>query len=264
MDNGKNYVLGKGKIYFDRFAAGVVISAATRGEGERYLGNTPELSTTSSAENLDHFSSEGGLKTKDDSVQLSLNRSGKLTCDNVSSDNQALFILGTKGDLVQASAVAEVELITANRGRFYQLGADALNPTGVRKVSNVVVKSGAGFITTVDALGNYEVDAELGRLYIESAATDITDALEIQVTYDVAASTREQVISSSNTIYGALRFVADNPKGTNRDYYFPYVKLAPDGDYQLKGDVWQQMGFTFEILDKAPGIAAVYIDGRAA
>lgn len=264
MDNGKNYVLGKGKIYFDRFAANAVVNATTRGEGERYLGNTPELSTTSSAENLEHYSSEGGLKTKDDSVQLSLNRSGKLTCDNVSADNQALFVLGTKGDLVQAAATAEIDLITASRGRWYQLGTDALNPSGVRKVSNVVIKSGVGFTTTVAALGNYEVDAELGRVYIEATATDIPDLTDLQITYDVAASTREQVISSSNTIYGALRFVADNPKGTNRDYYFPYVKLAPDGDYQLKGDSWQQMGFTFEILDKAPGIAAVYIDGRAA
>lgn len=263
MDSGKNYVLGKGKIYFDRFAAQTLVLATTVGEGERYLGNTPEFSTTSSAENLDHFGSEGGLKIKDDSVQLSLNRSGKLTCDNVSADNQALFIQGSVGDLVQTSAVGKIDLITASKGRFFQLGVDIVNPTGVRKVSNVVIKKGAGFITTIAALNNYEVDLELGRIYIESDSVDIPNLTKIQVTYDVASSTREQIVSSTNTIYGALRFVADNPKGTNRDYYFPYVKLSPDGDYALKGDTWQVMGFTFEVLVKAAGIATLYIDGRA-
>lgn len=263
MDSGKNYVLGKGKIYFDRFAAQTLVLATTVGEGERYLGNTPEFSTTSSAENLDHFGSEGGLKVKDDSVQLSLNRSGKLTCDNVSADNQALFIQGSAGALVQTSAIGEIDLITASKGRFYQLGVDVTNPTGARKVSNVVIKTGAGFVTTVVALNNYEVDLELGRIYIESTSVDIPDLTEIQVTYDVAAATREQIVSSTNTIYGALRFVADNPKGTNRDYYFPYVKLSPDGDYALKGDTWQTMAFTFEVLVKAAGIATLYIDGRA-
>ncbi len=263
MDNGKNYVLGKGKIYFDRFASQTLVLATTTGEGERYLGNTPEFSTTSSAENLDHFSSEGGLKLKDESVQLSLNRSGKLTCDNVSADNQALFIQGNAGNLVQTASTGEIDLFTASKGRFYQLGVDATNPTGVRKVSNVVIKKGAGFATVVPALLNYEVDLELGRIYIEANAAVIPNLTAIQVTYDVAASTREQIVSSTDTIYGAMRFVADNPKGTNRDYYFPYVKLSPDGDYALKGDAWQTMGFTFEVLVKAAGIATLYIDGRA-
>ena len=70
------------------------------------------------------------------------------------------------------------------------------------------------------------------------------------------------MVSSSNSVYGALRFVADNPKGDNRDYYFPYVKLAPDGDYALKGDEWQQISFSFEVLKKASNIEAVYVDGR--
>lgn len=264
MDSGKNYVLGKGKLYFDRFAANVLVSSTTVGEGERYLGNTPELSSTSSSENLDHFDSDAGVKSKDDSVQLSLNRSGKFTSDNVSPENQALFVQGSKSNQIQTTQTAAQDLITANRGRFYQLGTTSGNPSGVRMVSSVVVKKGAGYVTTVSASGNYSVDLALGRIYIEDTAPDIADGTPIQITYNISAATREQVISSSNSIYGALRFIADNPKGVNRDFYFPYVKLAPDGDYQLKGDTWQTMGFTFEVLQKASNIAAVYIDGRAA
>lgn len=259
---GKNYTLGRGRVFFDRFPANAVVSAATKGDGERYLGNTPEFSTTSESEDLEHFDSDAGIRTKDDSVQLTLNRTGSMTCDNIDAENIALYFLGTSSKLTQAPATAVVETVTAaKRGRIYQLGATESNPAGVRNVTNVVVKKGAGFTTTVAAANNYEVDAERGRVYIESDSADI-DGVDIQITYDVQASTRERIVSGSSSIYGALRFVADNPKGPNRDYFFPYVKLAPDGDYNLKGDEWQTMGFTFEVLKKASNVEALYIDGQ--
>lgn len=260
---GKNYTLGKGKVFFDRYPANVIMTALTQGEGERYLGNTPEFSTSASSENLDHFSAEGGLKVKDDSAQLSLDRTGKVVVDNMSSDNIALYFIGTSAVKAQTAQVGLISLVTAaKRGRFYQLGQDATNPAGLRNVSNLVVKKGAGFITTIAAAGNYQFDAELGRLYVEAAAPDITDGTDLQITFDTAASSRTQVVSGSTPIYGALRFVSDNPKGENRDYYFPYVKLAPDGDYALKGEDWMQMGFTFEVLKKADNIQGAYVDGR--
>lgn len=259
---GKQYVLGKGKVFFDRYPNGVTITANTQGEGERYLGNTPEFSTSASAENLDHFSSEGGLKTKDDSVQLSLDRTGSMTCDNVSNDNVALFFLGSKSTVAQTAQTGlQTEVNEAKRGHFYQAGASESNPAGLRNIKNVVVKKGVAFGTTVTASGNYQYDAELGRVYIEDDAPDI-NGVDIRIEFDTDASSREQVISGSNPIYGALRFVSDNPKGANRDFYFPYVKMAPDGDYALKGDEWQQIGFTFEVLKKADNIEAAYIDGR--
>lgn len=260
---GKKYTLGKGKVYFDRYPNGVNIVADTQGEGERYLGNTPEFTTTSSSESLDHFSSEGGLNVKDDSVQLSLDRTGSLVTDNIDEQNVALIFLGESGALAQTAQTGQISVVSeANRGRFYQLGVTETNPSGVRKVSNVVAKKGAGFTTTITAAGNYQVDEDLGRVYIEDDAADI-DGVEVQFTFDVAASTRTRIISGSNPIYGALRFVADNPKGENLDYYFPYVKLSPDGDYALKGEEWMQIGFTFEMLKKSDNIEAAYVDGRA-
>lgn len=261
---GKSYTLGKGRVFFDRFADDVVVNANTQGEGERYFGNTPEFSISSAAESLDHFSSEGGIKVKDDNVPLSLNRTGKTTVDHISAENLALLTLGTVNSIAQSSQVGLTTLVeNAKRGRFYQLGVSATNPSGLRKVSNVVVKSGAGFATTVNAVGNYQYDADLGRLYVEENAPDINN-VELQITFDADATTYEQVVSGSKSIYGALRFVADNPKGANRDYYFPYVKMAPDGDTALKGEEWMTIGFTFEVLKKASNIEAMYIDGRPA
>jgi hypothetical protein len=258
-----NYVLGKGRLYFDKFPQNAIINDVLRGEGERYIGNSPELSTSSASENLDHFSAEGGIRTKDDSVQLSLDRSGRFSTDEVSPENLALLFLGEALAVVDAGATGEIDVLTVTPDRFYQLGQSAATPSGVRKVSNVAVKTGTpGFATTVAASGNYTVDLELGRIYILADAVAIDADEIIQVTYDVAASTREQVISGTNSITGALRFVADNPKGVNKDYYWPYVQLSADGDFALKSEEWQVMAFTFEVLKKGTA-ASVYIDGRA-
>jgi hypothetical protein len=265
---GKSYTLGKGKVFFDRYPNGVTIGATTLGEGERYFGNTPEFTTSASSESLDHFSSEGGLKTKDDSVQLSLDRTGKMVCDNISADNIALFFLGTSSTVAQTLQSGLSTIHTdAKRGRFYQAGVSANNPAGLRNITSVVVKKettpdSGTYDVTITLAGNYQVDADLGRIYIEAAAPDIADGTNIKIEFGTAASTRNQVVSGSDPIYGALRFVSDNPKGENRDYYFPYVKLAPDGDYALKGEEWMQIGFTFEILKKADNIQGAYIDGR--
>ena len=263
---GKNYVLGRGRLYFDRFtpaqvAAGIV--AATRGEGERYIGNSPEFGFTSSEEKLDHYDSDTGVKTKDDSVPLQLDRTGTFKTENIDVGNIALLLLSSGASTVtQTAQTAQTFLVPgAKQGLFYQIGATASLPAGVRSISNVVVKKGAGFTTTVTAATNYEVDEVRGRIIILAGSSAIPDNTDLQVTYDIAATSREQVISGNTSIYGALRFVSDNPKGKNRDYYMPYVKLAPDGDYALKGDSWQQIGFTMELLKKASNIEAIYADG---
>lgn len=263
---GREYVLGRGRTYFDRYTDAQLqagLTAETRGEGERYIGNTPAFSMNSSSDDLDHYSSEGGIRTKDDSVQLQLDRGGSFETDNIDRSNIALYFLGEALTAVQTVAADQVDLITVKLGMFYQLGMSDVNPSGVRLISGVVVKSGSpGFATTVTITNNYEVDEVLGRLRILADSPDIDEDMILQVTYDVAAAEREQIVSSTTSIYGAVRFVADNPKGKNRDYYLPYVKLAPDGDYNLKGDDWQKMGFTMQVLKK-PGLEAMYVDGRA-
>lgn len=264
---GKNYVLGRGRLYFDRFspaqvAAGIV--AATKGEGELYFGNTPELSMTSSEETLDHFDSDEGIRIKDASVSLQLDRTGSFTTDNISVGNLALYFLSDgAGSVLQVAAVASTyETGPVKQGRFYQIGATTSLPAGVRNVSTIIVKTGVGFVTTVAQPTNYEVDEDLGRIYVLPGAPGIANDALLQITYDLAATLRDQVISKSTSIYGALHFVANNPYGKNKDYYFPYVKLAPDGDYQLKGDDWQAMNFSFEALRKSTNMETLYVDGR--
>lgn len=254
-----NYVVGRGKIYFDRFADGTKL-----GTGEQYFGNTPALSITQANTALDHYGSESGLKVKDASVTLQNDMTGTFSTDNVSADNLALWFLGSSDTLTQASAMAVPNPLSAVKlGRFYQFGVSADTPSGVRSVTNVIVKTSATPGVVIAAAGNFELDLVNGRIYIEPDAVAIAEGDDLAIVYDLEAATSVQVIAQGSQVFGALRFISDNPVGGNKNHFYPYVKLTSTGDYALKGDDWQTMNFTLDVLQLNSATARAYVDGAA-
>lgn len=256
MAETMNYTLGRGEIHFAQFKTGTQVPG-----GERYFGNTPELSYTAEQENLDHYSSDRGVRVKDQSVLLQLDYSGAMTTDHISPENLAIFFLGESMVTTIAAATGETDTFTdVVQGYSYQLGTSDETPAGARQVSNVVV-SDAGVPATVFVAGtDYVLDAELGRITILEGG-GITDGLDLSVTFDIGAHSRKRIISRSNTIEGALRFIAKNPAGEQIDYFMPRVKITPNGDFAIKSDEWQTLPFTLEILKKG-SLEAIYMDGR--
>lgn len=249
-----NYTLGRGKVYFARFATG-----QTPGPF-RYMGNSPEFSLTIESETLDHYSSDEGIREKDDSVPLEVNRTGTLVCDDIQAENVALFFFGTTSVLTTSAATAETEDLDAvEPGMFYQIGLTEANKVGLRGLANVSVESNPSG-TTYTAGTDYKIDTATGMLEIVEGG-GISSGDDITVTYDVTATTQEQILSGSTPVEGALRFVADNPRGENRDIFLPYCKITPNGDFALKGDDWQQLSFSLEALKPSTG-EAIYINGR--
>jgi hypothetical protein len=266
MAEAMNYTLGRGKIYFARFAPGTETPLH-----ERYFGNTPEFSATFETERLDHFSSDAGIREKDDSVMLQVNRTGALTTDHISPENIAFFFFGSSEALTVSQATVTDEAVGVDGfgvvpGMFYQLGTTTLNPSGARGIiypgtagTTFALKKGA---TTLVHGTDYVLNAALGRVEILETSPTVVEGDELTATYTVAASTRTRIISGSAPIVGALRFISDNPKGTNYDYFFPKVEISPNGDYALKGEEWQVIPFNLEILKKT-GHEAVYVESRA-
>jgi hypothetical protein len=245
----KNYTLGRGKLYFDD------------GTGQRYIGNTPEISLSSEQESLEHFDSDNGVKQKDASVLLSLARSGSFTTDHISPDNLAMFFLGTAAvvAVVAATAVVDNTHTDVKLGRRYQIGATPSNPAGARGVTNVVVK----VLAATKTLGtDYTLDADTGGV-VPLVGGTIVEGDDLLITYDQSAVSYNRVISGgANTIVGSFLYIATNPEGEKLDYFWPKVELKPDGDYALKGDDFQQISFQFEALKKDDNTEAVYINGR--
>jgi len=252
------YVMGRGRLYFDPFDAN---DATT---GERYLGNTPGFELTIESEVVEHFNADSGVREKDDSVTIEVNRNATITCDNISNENLALFIIGDVSTVSQTGASVTDEAITVQTGRYYQLGVSSSNPTGRRGISTVVVQDDTDTTTYVEDT-DYEVDATLGRLYIIPGGS-IADDDVLHVDYAYATNSRTQIASNSTqSTDGALRYVADNAKGTNRDLYIPSCELRPEGGFQMKTEnEWQALGFAIEFNKKDTSTEQLYIDGRAA
>lgn len=251
-----NYTLGRGELHFNKFRVGT-----KSGIGERYMGNSPEFSLNSSVESLDHYSSDRGIKEKDDSVTLQITRGGSFTLDDINTENLALMFLGDAGVVSQTAATAlSSDFTDVTPGMRYQLGESATSPTGDRSVTNVVVTKIGTPATTYAAGTDYLVNPTSGALeVIEGGA--IIKGTGIHVVYDRAAIVMDRVISGTQVIEGALKFRANNPKGKNMDYFFPWVKVTPNGDYALKGDEWQTMSFNIEVLTR-PGYQAVIVTSQ--
>ncbi|ESQ85386.1 hypothetical protein AEAC466_04255, partial [Asticcacaulis sp. AC466] len=161
-----------------------------------------------------------------------------------------------------ASATAVADTITAIKFGTYQLGAnDTTRPTGYRNIATVVVKDTVGGTTTYVAGVDYVIDSIRGTITFIEGGT-ITEGNPAYITYNVGVSTRTQVVSSNDVIEGALWFKAFNPKGPKIDYFMPYVSLAPDGDFALKGDDWLKITYSLDVQRKG-GLARVYADGQA-
>lgn len=252
----KNYTFGRYRVYFDPFKPGTKTKT-----GQRYLGNTPELSMTSESENLDHFDADNGIRVKDDSMLLELNRSGAFVTDHISPDNLALFFLGDASVVTQAGATALTQNIAEVKpGRRYQIGASASAPAGARGITNVTVTSDPVGTTYIEGT-DYTVNLDNGGLVILEGGAIAADS-NIIVNYDTTATSYNRVVSADNAeIYGAMYLESRNPKGEKLDFYIPYCSIRPDGDFTLKGGEWQQLPFSFEVLKLDDNTSHIYING---
>jgi hypothetical protein len=266
-----NYTLGRGELHFASFLANTQNPG-----GERYIGNTPEWNATIESENLEHYDSDHGIRELDESIVLQTNRNASFITDNISPENIANFFFGSVTALAVTAQTVDDEVIEGVIvGLTYQLGMTPTNPVGARMLNvytpavppvpgpeapavNVIVEPSGGGTAFVEGT-DYTIDLVRGRLTILADGA-ITSGTDIQVSYKTLASTRDRIISGSKPIEGALRYISFNPVGKQFDWYMPYVKLAPNGDYALKGDEWQQIPFNVQILKKA-GLEAIYVDG---
>lgn len=251
-----NYTLGRGELHFARFLPGTTTPGPYR-----YLGNSPDVSFSSDVQRLDHYNSDRGIRVKDDSVILQNDFSGGLSLDDIQFENLAMMFLGSTAVRTSAGLTGQVETFTgvvANRS--FQLGLTATDPVGARNITTVAIVDADTPATTYAAGTDYVLDPATGFITIP-AGTAIPAGGSIKATWSNEGYSQDLVISGGTEVEGALRYVAKNPKGDQIDYIMPWVQLTADGDFALKGDDWQVMAMTMQILKKG-SLEAVYAAGR--
>ncbi len=252
-----NIVLGAGRVYFDEY------DAAGNLTGERYLAETPDFSLTVESDKLEEYSSDGPTAEKLLDITKSVNRKAACTVKDINGENLAMFVMGDLGSLTTTAQPVVADPINDGNavkgGRWYQLGVDAAHPAGLRGLTNVAIKDGS---TTLVLDTDYNLDAETGRIFVISGAG--ADGKIITADFNTTAVSWENITANDlGAKRGALRWVADNTAGENRDAYFPDTVMSPSGDFQWKSrDTVQSLGFEIGIQKPADGRAAMYINGR--
>lgn len=102
-------------------------------------------------------------------------------------------------------------------------------------------------------------DAKVGRIFTITGGS-ITDADDLHITYQYATSTYTEIYAFKQTqLEGKLRFVSDNPAGTQQEVLIHRVSLAPSGDTAYIGDDWSTLAFTGEVLKDESNTTSPYM-----
>jgi hypothetical protein len=244
-------ILGRGELFFDRFPLGTL-----KGEGELYLGNTPGFTVSRTFEEIQRFTSYAGQQIQIDSIITREAHSAEITTDNISMENLSLWF-GSPVDYDGQAALTDVtEAFKVKKGRWYQLGT-SVEPFGVRHVEPDIefILGGA----TLVVAENLIVDRVEGRFYVMDDALAIDDGDNVSVTFQWRRSDSSEVTSNTDEVVGSLRYIPRNPTGDQIGYFFPYVRLKPKSQIDLKSDNWIDFSFDVEIRKLNPATNFIYV-----
>lgn len=134
LTKSENIVLGRGVCYFAPF------DTAGRPMGERDLGEVEGLTLTIEQQVESKYSMRSAVATKLVEYVTQTDFSGEFTVADMSADNIAMFLAGSKSTVTQAATpITNERIYNAQSGREYQLGALSGSPAGARNVSAVTV-----------------------------------------------------------------------------------------------------------------------------
>lgn len=239
-----NYTLGKGVVSFNR-----MVSGAKTGEVD--LGNCPEFSFNISLEKLEHFSSRGGLRAKDKEVISQISPAVTFTLDEMSPENLSLLSLGSIETVTQAAATAvDEEPGLAYAGTMIQLANRNIDSVGFSMSTSGDVALTEGLDWSIDTTLK---DDQIGRVRILDTYTGV-EGDAVKVSYTAPETIYKKIKALTQTVTeGFMRFVSDNPVGTQQELQIWRVSLTPSGDTAMIGDDWSTLAFTGEILKDEAG-----------
>lgn len=150
-DTGNLY-LGKGIAYFK-----------ISGEADyRDMGNIPEIELTPEIEELEHFTSRTGVRTKDLTVVLEKSGTVRWVMEEWTPANLQLFFLGgTIDENAQGGPVFDILSSDAVSGAWKFIGANAQGPQYLVELYNVRVVPNAGLNLIGEEWGTIEVNGEM-------------------------------------------------------------------------------------------------------
>lgn len=149
--NTGNYYVGKGRVYF-------------KADGEsvfRHMGNCAAMALTTEIEELDHFSSMEGVRSKDKSIVLEKSATLSITLEEWTAENLKLSLLGTITE--QSGGDKEIEIFDVNTiaGELKFEGSNEVGPKHFVHLFNVSFKPGGELQLIGDDWGQIELEGDV-------------------------------------------------------------------------------------------------------
>jgi len=265
--NVENYTLGRGMLYWDPWDA-----TNLRYEGERALGNAPEISINMNATFLDHYSSMSGFKSKDKTVVNELAPQITFALDELVSDNWQMLVFGNKSTITQSADDSNTLAIASPlKDRYYDLGLRAIASTrithgtvtggpfqvgetitgGTSSKTAVVVEVGSGFLIVNTVSGAFT-----GTPTFEEITGGTSSAKATTTSSNVAVSGVISLKTTSGSTYytAGTDYTVDAVSGR---VYFPSTSTIVEGT-----SLTANFGVAATTYDKITALTAVGQDGK--
>jgi hypothetical protein len=148
--NVQNYHIGKGIVSFKEAGSATFID----------LGNAPSFVYTPNVEKKEHFSSREGIKTKDFTAITQISATIKVTLDEITPENLAMFALG---DLASDGTITGLTK-TEFTGTLKVVGTNDIGQhVGWTGDISFVPSGDFSFITDADDFSTLELEAEVQK-----------------------------------------------------------------------------------------------------
>jgi hypothetical protein len=148
--NVQNYHIGKGIVSFKETGASVFTD----------LGNAPSFIYTPNVEKKEHFSSREGIKTKDFTAITQISATIKITLDEITPENLAMFALGDLASDGTITGLTKAEFT----GTLKVVGTNDIGQhVGWEGDISFVPSGDFSFITDEDDFSTIELEAEVQK-----------------------------------------------------------------------------------------------------
>jgi hypothetical protein len=249
-----DYTLGRGIMYLSE-----IDSTTGLPKEWRDVGNVPDFTVNVAEEELEHFTSRTGLKTRDKTVTLSKDLQMAFSFDTINDQNLALFLSGETANYTNAAVAGFAEWQVIGDGDipaspqlvWYRIESSAAaRAYGITSTNLTVATTNATPVTLVEGT-DYEVLESSGMFrLLDSTAVQLAitnvEGITIELAADAGAVNMDEVRGlTKSTVSVAMMFQAVNPANDDEptEFVFHQVKLRADGDMNLIGDDWTQMPF---------------------
>lgn len=223
--NPDNYVVGKGRVYFQpEGMPGDILDYA--------VGNVTEWELTPDVETLPHFSDMVGVRTKDKEVTLSRGYAARMIMEEWTPNNMRLMLAGAPDTSDPANVTIQIGSEGNVTGRLKFVGTNAVGPKWNFDLPKVQFNPTGSLNPISDEWGGMEVT---GEVLADDAGIFGEASADFSAGTVAPANTIPPTIYGSFTVGGAVHAIRGTWTGYPSTYAYQWQRDPGTGLVDITG-----------------------------